>query len=270
MAFRKNKRTSIRRFRTPLAKVRRDWHTALNVTCGDLVIAMRDECTTLAEIVLVDQTTLQSKYSDRATVKRLLGDLWFRPQITPAALAFGDLVGLTTLVGNYTQLFVGLRKREVNASGQSFAVDPYFHDEDMSDSQWIRTWQHLFYGDACFEESLVDVGSVSFPVVCTDTHTTGLPSNTFVNGTGDIDIETDCLPPDCVACPNETGTEVTSLKACLPRPFHLHMDLKKSISLRDNEELTLTLSIANEFFAQLQPHGHVMRVRGNVRAVMQM
>lgn len=249
MAFRRRfkRRFPLRRRGPPLARVRRNWLTSLVPTvCDPLEIPLHG-CPTevhpeydLARIVLVSQATLDSQYSDRAKLVRIVGDLWMN-------LTWDDTSPSTPIqqfiaaVSAYGQAFVGLRKYQVNGLGAVLPVYPITFGgpaDDYSDAQWYRTWQHMWIPTSEVTY-LPQITTQNCGVaICSDTHTTGLTDNIFVEGTGTINIETDCGEPQTVEC-NSVQPDFVSQNARFPIPWHLKLDVKKRIALRENEEIAL-------------------------------
>lgn len=239
MAFR---RKFSRRFRRPfrrgrpLAKVRRTWVTSFRKTLCDptfeipLVVC---EGPNALRMVLLSSGLLESGFSDRATVKRIVGDLWIQPTYDGTdGTCPGDVIGVLT---GFVQQFAGLIKTQVDASGDLMRYYPLNTDFDFSEAEWLKTWQYMWIPNGELQYTPSTTFTNCAP--CPDVHTTGAPDNIFTEGTGTIDIETDC-----------SGEPVTcaSLQDPICRPtfnflryHHMHFDVKKSISLRENEELRL-------------------------------
>lgn len=251
MAFRRKFRGRspfrFRRGRRPVARVRRTWVTSLVPTvCQPLEVALQD-CGELlhsaaqARFVLMTQSLLQSKFSDRAKVVRIVGDLWMQP-------TWDDTVPSTceaqffAYISAYMQAFMGLRRYEKNAAGFALTVDPLGSDTDYSEAQWLRTWQHAWLPQNRLEVIPAHTTKNCAIGICADTHTTGAPSNIFTEGTGDIDIETDCTVYGPVECSAEQDS-MCVLSALSPSPWHQRFDLKKRIPLREDQELGLELEM---------------------------
>jgi len=273
MAFRRKFSKRFRRpfRRAPVARVRRTWRTALVPTvCNQLEVPLEpcpveDQTGSLARIVLVDNTTLESSFSDRARVKRVVGDLWFAPtwdDTTPSNCAQHFLAALSA----YYQTHIGLRRFESNRLGSFGNFSPLTSDYDYSEAQWLKTWQHVWIPEATvdFIPSFTQVACAA--VLCPDVHTAGILDNDFVEGTGTINIETDCGDPQTITCdavqPNQCNSSVK-----FPRPWHVHFDIKKSVPLRENMGLALDMEfIAPNSGFLVNPR---MQIFGGLKVLLQ-
>jgi len=248
MGFRRKFRRPFRRrssFRRPVARVRRTWVTSLVPTvCQPLEVALQDcgelnQSSSQARFVLMTNSLLQSKFSDRARVVRIVGDLWI-------SITWDDTVPSTceaqlfAYLSAYAQAFMGLRRYEKNAAGFALTVDPLGSDTDYSEAQWLRTWQHAWLPVNRLNTVPSHTVKNCTAVICTDTHTTGAPDNIFTDGTGTIDIETDCLEPNIIEC-NAVQDSFCEVSASSPQPWHQRFDMKKRIPLREDQELALEL-----------------------------
>lgn len=255
--------------RTPLARIRRTWFTGFfgNI-CEPTQIAFSGDCVTNALITLLDNSNLELLFSDRASVKRVLGDLWFLPTFSNLT---GDCATVVQAVQlqQFNQLFVGLRRYERNQAGNTFPIDPLNLSYDLSESQFRKTWQHCFLGANSVADLAYPMRNVATAAVCPDVHTTGLPDNSFTDGTGTIDIETTCNEDFCHPCP-EDAFDVCKLEAWSVRPWHLHLDVRRSIPMRENQELGLNIAFAQQFANVIATYSPVMQVFGNVRLLVQM
>jgi len=297
MAFRRKRffKKGPRRFfnRRPLARVRRTWITSfnksacdpLNATCSsdnpvnpDAPLAC---CSVGLTLVLVDNPTLESVFSDQARVKRVLGDLWFLPLATPNADPPTCLDTVGSAAVNFWQGFVGLRKYQLNPQGNS-PTNPYIprplsgptaaiRDYDLSESEWKKTWQHFHVPqDITADNEFTGSLALTFPTVCADVHTAGALDNDFVDGTGTINIETTCNDPVCTTCPQDTS----NIKWCTegaanPQPWHLHVDWRRTLSLREDEEFSLQAEFVFPFGAS-PDFTFQVQVIGNLRTLVQM
>lgn len=268
MAFRKNFRG--RRYprsrlpRAKLAKVRRTWLTSFNATtCNALDIVGKDCETgpTQLRFILIDNDTLEDGFSDSATCRRILGDLWFSP-------TWDDTVvddcnnNFLAVISSYFQMFVGLIKYQTNAADEILNYNPIFSDFDLSEAKWLKTWQHIWTpaAEINFIEPYNVAGCAAY--VCPDTHTTGLLDNNFVNGTGTINIETDCSDPVTISCEAAQGAHCNQ-SAKYPIPWHVHFDIKKNIKLTENNGLAFDVDF-------LMPNAALLvnprvQVFGNIR-----
>jgi len=273
MAFKKTfrRKRSFGLRRKPLARVRRTWHTEFNSNiCNIQEFELSgEECITRFDLGIVTNPNLESKFGDSAKVVRLLGDVWWNldPKLT------GNFDDDVVRVGStFGQLFLGLRKVQmfdVAGGFQLYHPDPLAWDFDMSESQWLRTWQHVWNPFDGYElnSSTFPPFALSMPVQCNEVKTSGLTDNDFTSGTGTINITTECHEPNCTACPQDAilGQSAT---VHAPRTWHWHIDLKKRIPLRENEALVLTVDMATPSTAGPVPD-MTLNAWGNVRALLQ-
>lgn len=250
MAFRRRFRRPFRRTfrrRTPLAHVRRTWVTALLPTVCDFTEFALVPCGELSNssaqtrFILLTNSVLEAQFSDRARVVRIVGDLVFQPTWdgTVAGDCTGDFLAALTAYG---QAHMGLRRYEKNAAGFALTVDPLGNTQDYSEAQWLRTWQHFWIPNAEVNFAASHTTKSCAVAICPDVHTTGAPDNIFTEGTGTIDIETDCSvygPVECSA--TQDATCIESVK--FPVPWHFKIDMKKRIPLREDQELALELEV---------------------------
>jgi len=218
-----------------------------------------------ARLILLNNSLLESTFSDRARVVRIVGDLWQVPAWdgTDPDNCLGNLSAAFSFS---LQAFMGLRRYEKNNAGQVLAVSPLENDADYSESQWLKTWQHLWWprSEVNFIDGYTDHGCAVY--VCPDVHTTGILDNDFVDGTGTINIETDCGDPTTVQC-DSTQDERCNLTVDFPRPWHTHLDIKKRIPLREDQELALELNyIYSDIVSLVSPR---VQVFGGIKVLME-
>lgn len=277
MAFSRSFRTKPRRtfkrgFKRPVARVRRTWITSVNATLCNVQSVPLVGCSELPDqnrfrIVIVNNTVLEDKFSDRATLVRIVGDLWLDPvwDAVPDTTC-DDQFGVTASA--YTQMFVGLRRFEVNSLGAALVVDPLDSDADLSESQWLKTWQHTWFphGGTLYTPTYTSHGcGVS---VCADTHTSGALSNDFVDGTGTIEIETTCNDPVTTTC-DAVQDSLCQQQFDYPQPWHLHLDVKKRVPMREDQEVALEFQSVAPWAANPSAGSPRFEWWGNLRALLQ-
>lgn len=286
MAFRRTRKTPFRRRRSPMktfAKKRRTWVTSFNQDLCNVInqdFNATEVCQDVGvKLILISSSTLHNVFSDRARVVRVLGDLWLWPTITPDGSSFDKLA--IAAAGSQFQGFVGLRRHDTNPleiANESLNYIPrplqsdssHDHAYDLSESQWKKTWQHTWFPSYRFGiQGFSAQFNLSFPVQCNDVHTTGVGDNDFVDGTGTINIETTCNTPDCVACPQDLGdVALVGQMPGLPGPWHVHVDYRKPISLREDQELEIDMQVVSAFGNAFQ-NVSVLALWGNVRSLLE-
>jgi len=218
----------------------------------------------------VNQVILEDQFSDAASVKRIVGDLFFNPIFETPPADFAANVSAQAAIGTY-QAFVGLRKRDVNAQGAVVNFSPLDDDDDFGDAKWLRTWQH-HQKTAIQLKGQLSTHSGAYPVYKPDVHTYIVPGtpacNTLATGSGTICIETTGTV-DCEEC--DHTTEAFSAGVVSPAVWHWHIDWKRKRGcfLRENEELVLQFDFAHPQIATLaaaEPHFEVF---GGIKTLMQ-
>lgn len=268
----------IRRRGPPLARKRRTW-VQMNIDPCDPVeldhCAPNDGCCTdKAGLELVGQTTLQTQFGDRCNVRRILGDLWFAPRL--GTVTSPGQIPAWLLYLSAKQEFLGLRIGEVSsqvATAPLFDIwDPGF--DDLSEGQWKKTWQHFTDPVTEFTAGANDAWSFDLNIPASDVHTTGstIPGakacSSLASGSGQICIDTSI---DCEACPqgiNANALTYTSSTARSPSPWHVHIDHRRRISLRENQVLYLIYNLRH---SQNPPDTDSFTgIYGNLRMLIEM
>lgn len=233
-------------------------------------------CTELSKIILLSNQELQDLYSDRATVVRLLGDLWFYPN-NGSISSIPDLLGWEAYVSQ-AQCFLGLRSGEISSQDQTATFDIWdqAHD-DLSEGRWRKTWQHLFTLTPQFMAGVNQDSSFDLNLPVGDTHTTGstIPGakacSSLASGSGQICIDTDI---ECEACPQGITAgqiQFSSTGGRHPGPWHVHLDVRKRFPMRENQELYLMFNARH--YATSAPTNveeGFWSIYGNVRILTEM
>jgi len=259
----------------PLARVRRSWVTNIRASwCNpyqfQLQACSEGRSATSLIFQIVNQTILQDEFSDSAAVKRVVGDLFFQPFYDNPPPALTDVIAAEYALTAY-QAFAGLRKRQVNAAGETIAVHPLDDDEDYGDARWLRTWHHLNYPGS-YVEAGIGTTSGQYPVIRPDVHTYVVPGtpacNTLATGSGTICIETENTL-DCEACDSSHTSSILAITQA--RPWHFHMDIKRKrgMYLKENEELVLQVDLAFPFLTPWMANEPSMQAFGGIKALLQ-
>lgn len=287
MAFRKRNPTFRRSFRPRpknIARKRRNWSQFSIDPCDPLVVPQCEPndtlcCSELAKFVLLSNQELQDLYSDRCTVVRLLGDLWFQPVIGSVTSA-ADLQAWMQYLRD-RQSFLGLRSGEISSIDQTASFDIFdtTNHDDLSEGRWRKTWQFFSssYVGATASSGTSFASSFDLNIPVADVHTTGstIPGakscSSLTSGTGFICVDSSI---DCQACPQgidlgDINFGVSSFQG--PSPWHVHLDVKKRFPMRENQELYLMYN--NRSYTPASSPNSVdseTRVYGNVRVLTEM
>jgi len=283
MAFRRKTRRFKRPFRAKLARRRKTWYQFNLDPCNPLILehCPADDgcCTDKAAIELLGNQQLQDLFSDRASVVRVLGDLWFVDNMGTITSP-GDIRAWLQYLGS-KQEFLGLRRGEITSQAPTMPLSDIWDTnfDDLSEGQWFKTWQnfHTAFSDFGVGDmsSLASGWSMFFPVRGSDVHThiASVEScNPLTSGTGDICIETD-FEDDCLECGqalNQGQVNFTQTSLDAPRPWHVHLDVKKRISLRENQGLYLLYNLRHWLTPPPLSADSFTAIYGNVRLLIEM
>jgi len=281
--FRGRKPGRRRFFRSKLARKRRTWMQFNIDPCEPLEVPFCTPndgcCTEQAKVVLLSNQELEDLYSDRCSVVRLLGDLWFFPR--PGTITSQENLQEWIQYMQAYQAFVGLRRGEISDVDSTASFDIWAQNFDsLSEAQWMRTWQHVSHEN--FEQmvgnNLASGWTGTFPVRGSDTHTTFAGTNpeacsVLTSGTGNICIQTD-MEDDCLDCGQALDLGqigMASATARYPSAWHIHIDVKKKIAMRENQELYLMVNFRHFGQAGALPVDEgFWQIRGNVRPLIEM
>lgn len=290
MAFRK--RTFRRRpFRRgpPLARKRRTWiETVVVDPCNPLVVPFCpvDDgcCTTRWNQVVVDNAVLDQQFSDRATVRRILGNLqiWADPNIEAAPLPADQYARVAALYGS---LFVQLLVRPTSAAGQA-QLPPDIWDttsslSGYSESKAKKTWWHHWWSNDRFH--LVEGASSAagqMPVwkpalkdcvtglvnqcITRDALTAGDGYTWNYTVPGGIELTGDCGGCEGLAWQGQNNEG----KLDFPRVWNFSFDVRKRIPLREDETLILDFQ-GRMPFSQFYDDGRFQVLGGAIKTLLE-
>jgi len=265
------------RSRSPVAHVRRTWIQSLLVDpCDPQLIPICDGndgepgcCTTRWEQVLVDNQVLEDKFSDRATVVRSIGDVLIALDPRIGGISGGEVY--TRLAAAAGSLYVQLIKRPVDKDGNS-ELPPDIWDsssviEAFSEGKAMKTWWHHWnpFDQFGFNTSLFrgafQTSAIQHEFQDCSGDTVGLWGAGTAPGTMSIGSSApDCIPDtpveplklagNCVECGEidlfnaGVGSDTYVLRG-LPA-WRFKFDLKKHISLREDEQLSLDFQFRSQ------------------------
>lgn len=247
-------RRSFARASRKFARKKTQWVLGLNTECNIQVFQPQDACPNGANIALLTNQQVRADFEDALIVRRVLADLYFQVFPAPASPDCGDII---TAFADVTYLRLGLKRSEVSQtlSGFPIAFNPLrtgLTAEDMGDFQdgkWIKQWEHLFEGEAGVEQMTFPRPKVWKPQIfdCVTDQPTCITSEALTSGDGHtwgttVNHDPIKLDGECVDC-DPDGVQSTQCQfwATVPRVWHLHIDYKRPIRLRENNTLDFWL-----------------------------
>lgn len=272
--FRRRKKTFRRSFRprgAPLARKRRTWIQSLLVDpCEPELVALCNPddqtcCTTRFVQVVVENSLLQERFSDRATVRRILGNLQveFNPDLAGAPDVDGQYARLAAAFGS---LYVQLIKRSINSTGDAELPPEIWNStsviEGYSESRALKTWWHHWFSNDVFElelganQAAVQTQWVWKPQLqmCLVPADACISPNQLTNGNGytwEVNgqhADGVILTGECTSCGEYNPSQVVNTgKLKLPRIWNFAFDIKKRIALREDEQLVLDFQFRSPF-----------------------
>lgn len=182
------------------ARKQTDWVTAFNVECREICLTPGLECPNGAVIQLLTNQTLRDVYEGTLLVKRIRGELTFRPS-QPTLPNPCDITAWTKDV----VFRMGLMKNEgvqsqaffpdgVNPLKAGLSVFPKFPAGDYSEQPWLRMWNHTWAPTGRLKNS--QIPPTCCPVVLQPGYI--VPPTVVGNNIGYIvpAITTECIPCD--------------------------------------------------------------------------
>lgn len=228
--------------------------------CNPLLIPLCEPldgcCTTRWNQVILDNALLRTEFSDRAVVRRILGNMliWFDPQIDQAVDVDEQYARLAT---SYGSLFCQLLVRPVNASGVA-ELPPDIWDttsvlSGFSESKAKKTWWHHWSSNQNFGlvlgDNAADPQDMSAIRPKFEDCVTGLVNQCITRSqlTGGDGFTWDYTAPggirltgECVPCGSiDLTTRTAHGQLAMPKNWLFTFDIKKRISLREDEQLIL-------------------------------
>lgn len=302
--FSKGRRSSFRRRGQPIARKRVNWFNSYdNNLCSDLdrftpcddpeVDGEWSCCSPLAMLTLVNNSTLEQDYSDRARVVRMIGQLWLGLDLTQGIQDYGTLVfghvpatalEVAQATNTYLSFFhalmrVGLWKTQIghdDAGNQLFVGLNPISDFSYTEGQWKHVWEHAWTPQRT--DGFAQLGPGFFvPSGCCSVVTGEYSAPDILDGTTvpltetALDIQTDCQP--CAGnSPTDFALSDVTHGFKYPASWHLSWDRKFKIPLRENEQLMLSIgwrATPNSTVAQAQIRQPKLTVFGGIRTLLQ-
>lgn len=234
------------------ARKKTQWVLGLNTECNIQVLQPGADCPNGANIALLTNQQVRADFEDALIVRRILGDLYFSVFPDSNSPGCDDLVDA---FASPTYLRLGLKKSEVSQtlSGFPIAFNPLKTGAtaedlgDFQDGRWIKQWEHLFQGDINIQRFQFPHAKVWKPLIvdCAGGIPDCVQPNALASGGGytwthqiggtDGGIK---LDGECVDCdPDNTQDVQCQYQAFAPKMWHVHLDYKRPIRLRENNTL---------------------------------
>jgi len=248
------RRTTFARANRKFARKKTQWVLGLNTECNIQVFQPGGDCPNGGNIALLTNQQVRADFEDALIVRRILGDLYFEVFPSPTTPDCQDIV---QAFADATYMRIGLKRSEVSQtlSGFPIAFNPLRTGTtaedlgDFQDGKWIKQWEHVFLGDA-------GVMNQSFPKVkvwkpqifdCVTDEPTCVTSEALTSGDGHtwgttVNHDPIKLDGECVDCdPDNVESTKCQFYATVPKMWHLHIDYKRPIRLKENNTLDFWL-----------------------------
>lgn len=262
------------RTRSRFARKKTQWAVGLNTECNFQVMEPGDDCPNGANIALLTNQQVRADFEDALIVRRVLGDLYF--QVLPNADPAGGIIGILNAFAAQTYMRIGLKRSEVSQTLAGFpvAVNPMRTGVtaedlgDFEDGKWIKQWEHLFSGNVSTADMNFPRPKVWKPLIvdCAGGIPDCVQPNAIASGggytwthaiggtNGGIKLDGECVDCD----PDGIQANQGSFYAQAANIWHLHIDYKKPIRLKDNNCLDFwigweTLNISGPSRQRQQP-----------------
>lgn len=232
------------------ARKKTQWVLGLNTECNIQVFDPGADCPSGANIALLTNAEVRKDFEDALIVRRVLGDLYFSVFPNPVA---PDCDTILSAFAFPTYLRLGLKKSEVSQTLAGFPVafNPLKTGAtaedlgDFQDGRWIKQWEHLFIGDVGVQRQQFPHQKVWKPEIfdCVTDQPTCITSEALTSGDGHtwgttVNHDPIKLDGECVDCDPEGLQDVhCQYVAMQPKMWHLHIDYKRPIRLRENNTL---------------------------------
>lgn len=234
-------------------KVVRQWELALNIKCQIVHATPGSECPNGGKIVLVSNAELQgaaayganANFPDAMRIKRLEGNLYFRPDYTPPGFTGVQDCYATNAANQYTSYMrMGLRKAQgpQSQAGVPDALNPLNNGatpsevSDYVDGRWMKLWEHVW------DPAARVGGTASNDFSCCSVQAGyTLPSWTTTLGTGAW-AGVQVPPIVCEPCgdPEDPATNLAcTFEYQIPRWWHCRVRHGRPIVLKENDDLSL-------------------------------
>lgn len=216
------------------SKAKRQWVTAYNTSCDQLVTVPLSTCPNGGVIGLLNNASLHTDFEDAVRIARIEGKIWFWP--TPAAGTDCQDI-LNQWANNLVYFRAGLRKSTVNAvSGAADAINPLdagvvgFGRGAYQDGKWMRLWDHVWAPSGW-------VSNENAPLTCCPVVTSPGSINPLVAGTGTVTIP--AIVTECITCNIEEQPSICQYGANTSQPWCLNISYRRPIRMTELDELAL-------------------------------
>jgi len=291
--YKRGKRPSNFRRRAPLAHVRRTWiQSRLLDPCSPDIIPLclpQDSCcTTRFNYVVMTNSVLQSKFSDRAVVKRILANLLFGWDIRLGSDCAENYNRMTAAGG---VLYWQLIKRPIDRNGNT-ELPPEIWDsssqiDGFSESKALKSGFHYWNPfdnfklvSGSFSGAQQTYGFQNKLTNCSgDNACFGIVMDTGTGTGGALPtcddlvtppVEGICLESDCAACGEFDAGVITDCHQQLstPHSWNFKLDHRRGIALREDEDLVLDFQFRT-FFNLAFTNGSLVGLAGGIKTLVQ-
>lgn len=234
-------------------RVTRQWQLSQNIACQIVKAVKGPDCPNSGKIVVFSLQellgssawTANANFPDAVRIRRIEGNIYFRPQpITAATLGIDACFAATSQNDKTNYLRVGLRKAQgtQSTSGVPPGANPMRGGSspselaDYTDARWLKSWEHVFDPGGVVGAT----ASNNFSCCSVQAGYT-LPSWETTLGTGAWAGA--AVPPIvCEPCgdPEDPATDLgCTFSFQTPRWWHCRVRYGRTIVLKENDDLGL-------------------------------
>jgi hypothetical protein len=215
---------------------------SLNVKCSEICADPLATCPSASKHILIANGELfaptATGFSDAIRITRIEGTLWMKPDYSHVGDAGVNCQDVSQIQDHPTIFRMGLLKSRVQQAlgGVPVAVNPLadgpspFALSDAADSQFLKTWDHLFQ-----VTKEVDCGFTTNGVICCGQVTPVIvPPSAAGTWPGYV------IPADqCFPCEGQVAGTTAVVRNKLPGYHPFHINFRRAIVVKENETLDL-------------------------------
>lgn len=230
---------------------------ACEFTC---VAADPQQCIQEMTIAILRNVDLQESFGDNCKVASLRGSVWIDPWFplpytiaqseygeTSQWLAYMNFMSRTVFQGR-----AGLIKTLSNSDDPTNPMPDYHIDNsfDWSEAPWIKQWNHMWFNKETIAlDHRLEGGLLG---ICSDVFKpdSGSVTNVLAAGSGTINTQTGAIGTTCIPIFEVVDDGAPNLgKRSIPpmRPWRIPVNIRKPITMRENQNLEMKVSFANLF-----------------------